>query len=195
MSLFKSKALGICPFCNGPITEKDMRAGCSLCGCMVHHNCASNRISAYNPTQIGWFLRIYRLNAIFVWGRYQYSFCPKCQEVLKNQSLPPLIQRLELTARYDELAQLYEDFGFLAEAGKVRNQKNRHHVKNVNVDLNTLIEQMKSGNLSIPYKCSSCGASLTIGSGMGEGGVKYCSYCGSAINTEALLAVIQQALG
>ncbi len=84
-----------------------------------------------------------------------------------------MIQRLELTARYDELAQLNEDFGYLAEAGDVRNRKNRQVVKNVNVDMNTLIDQMKSGNLSIPYKCSNCGAALTVSSGLDENGVKY----------------------
>lgn len=101
---------------------------------------------------------------------------------------------MELTARYDELAQLYEDFGYLAEAEMVRNRKKQQVIKNVNVDVNNLIEQMKSGSLNVPYKCPNCGASLTIHSDLGENGVRYCTYCGTAINTEAVSNLIKQAL-
>ncbi|MDW5562919.1 MAG: hypothetical protein SA339_06790 [Methanomassiliicoccus sp.] len=192
--MFKPKVLYSCVCCNAPVTAKDLQMTCSMCGYGMHQHCALNNISSYSPRQIEWFKRSYRLAPFIHYGRYAYTFCPRCQNVLRNQFLPPLAERLELNARYEELAQLYEDFGYLAQAGQVRNRKNHQVVKNINVDVNGLIDQMNSGSLSIPYKCPCCGASLNVHSSMGENGVKFCQYCGTAINTEMVSNVIKQAL-
>jgi hypothetical protein len=192
--MFKPKVLHYCKSCNGPITAKDMQMACSLCGYYMHYHCGTANLTRYTAKQIEWFKRSYRLNPVLHHGYYHYSFCPSCQHVLTTQFLGPLANRLELTARYDELAQLYEDFGFLAEAGMVRNRKNRQVVKNINVDVNGLIDQMNSGKLNVPYKCPSCGASLNVHSELGENGVKFCQYCGTAINTEVVSNIVKQAL-
>jgi DNA-directed RNA polymerase subunit RPC12/RpoP len=76
----------------------------------------------------------------------------------------------------------------------VRNRKNRQVIKNVNFDVNNLIDQMESGSLNVPYKCTSCGAWLTIHGDLGENGVRSCTYCGTAINTEKVSNLIKQAL-
>lgn len=192
--MFKPKVLYNCICCNGPITEKDLQVPCSMCGFAMHQRCGVNNFSQYSSQQIEWFKRSYRLAQVFYCGRYYYAFCPRCQNVLRNQFLGPMAKRLELTARYEELAQLYEDFGYLAQAGQVRNRKNHQVVKNINVDVNGLIDQMNSGSLNVPYKCPCCGAALSVHSNLGENGVKYCQYCGTAINTEAVSNVIKQAL-
>jgi DNA-directed RNA polymerase subunit RPC12/RpoP len=192
--MFKPKVLYNCICCNGPITEKDMQMPCSLCGYGMHYQCGVNNLSRHTPQQIKWFMRSYHLKQVYHYGRYYYTFCPRCQNVLNTQFLGPLAHRLELTARYEELAQLYEDFGYLAQAGQVRNRMNQHVVKNITVDVNSLIQQMNSGSLNIPYKCPNCGAALNVRSDLGENGVRYCQYCGTAINTEIVSNVIKQAL-
>lgn len=194
MSLFGPKVKCSCIACGGPIYDKEFPPACSLCGYSLHYQCALNNLSRYSPQQIGWFQRSYRFGSFVHYGRMHHTFCPACQKLLKTQFLTPMIQRLELTARYDELAQLYEDFGYLAESGMVRNRKNHQVIKNMNIDVNNLIDQMKSGSLNVPYKCTSCGASLTIHSDLGENGVRYCTYCGTAINIEAVSNLIKQAL-
>ncbi len=194
MAMFKPKVLYNCICCNGPITEKELQIACSMCGYGMHQHCGLNNVSRHTPQQIEWFRRSYRLNQFVHYGRYYYSFCPRCRNVLDNQFIGPMAHRLEVTARYDELAQLYEDFGYLVQAGQVRNRANRQVVKNINVDVNDLIDQMSSGSLNVPYKCPNCGAALTVHSNMGDSGVKYCQYCGTAVNTEAVSNVIKQAL-
>lgn len=57
-----------------------------------------------------------------------------------------------------------------------------------------MIEQLRVGGLSVPYKCQSCGATITIDSSTSNGAMKFCAYCGSAINTEILATPIKQAL-
>lgn len=81
-----------------------------------------------------------------------------------------------------------------SQGSVVRNRKNRQVVKNISVDVNGLIDQMNAGSLNVPYRCPSCGAALTVHSDLGDNGVKYCQYCGTAVNTEAVSNVIRQAL-
>jgi DNA-directed RNA polymerase subunit RPC12/RpoP len=48
--------------------------------------------------------------------------------------------------------------------------------------------------LAIPYKCSSCGASITIDKDSKKEGLKFCSYCGTAYNIDDMTKIIQSAL-
>ena len=62
------------------------------------------------------------------------------------------------------------------------------------VRLNELIDQVGTKGLAIPYKCSSCGASITIDKDSKKEGLKFCSYCGTAYNVEDMTKIIQHAL-
>jgi DNA-directed RNA polymerase subunit RPC12/RpoP len=103
-------------------------------------------------------------------------------------------KNLEAARRYEDAAKVYETLGLWAEAGAVRDKKTSRTVKHVTVNLNDLIDKLKSGGLSIPYKCGSCGASIVIDSNSRADGLKFCSYCGSAMDTDSITNMIRDAL-
>lgn len=100
----------------------------------------------------------------------------------------------ELAKRYEDAARLYESLGLWKEAGEARDRKTSRTVKHVTVNLNDLINSLKSGGLAVPYKCTGCGATITIDSSSNASSLKFCSYCGSAINISALTKVLEEAL-
>jgi DNA-directed RNA polymerase subunit RPC12/RpoP len=67
-------------------------------------------------------------------------------------------------------------------------------VKHITVDMNELIDQISTKGLAIPYKCYSCGATITIDKDSKKDGLKFCSYCGTSYNIEDMTKIIQQAL-
>lgn len=103
-------------------------------------------------------------------------------------------KNFQLARRFEDSARLYESIGLWKEAGAVREKKSSRTVKHVTVNLNELIETLKRGGLAVPYKCGGCGATITVDSSSNADGLKFCSYCGSAINIEALAKVVQDAL-
>jgi len=60
--------------------------------------------------------------------------------------------------------------------------------------MNELIDQVGTKGLAIPYRCSSCGATITIDKDSKKEGLKFCSYCGTAYNIEDMTKIIQRAL-
>jgi len=103
-------------------------------------------------------------------------------------------KNLELARRYEDAARKYEAIGMWKEAGTVRDQKSARTVKHVTVDINDLIAKVRDGGLTIPYKCHSCGATITIDSSSNPDGLKFCSYCGSAVDPNSMLDIIKSAL-
>lgn len=103
-------------------------------------------------------------------------------------------KNFELARRYEDAALKYESIAMWKEAGQVREKKSARTVKHVNVNLNDLIDKLRSGGLSVPYKCGGCGASIVIDRNASPDALKFCSYCGSAINTDLLLTLLQDAL-
>ena len=103
-------------------------------------------------------------------------------------------RNFESARRYEDAAKSYETLGLWKEAGSVRDRKSSRTVKHVTVNINDLIEKVRNGGLTIPYKCHSCGATITIDSGSNPEGLKFCAYCGSAVDTEAMLDILKSAL-
>jgi len=103
-------------------------------------------------------------------------------------------KNLEAARRYEDAAKVYETLGLWSEAGAARDRKTSRTVKHVTVNLNDLIDKVKSGGLSVPYKCGSCGASIVIDSNSRADGLKFCSYCGSAMDTDSITNIIRDAL-
>jgi hypothetical protein len=102
-----------------------------------------------------------------------------------------IIDKLLLCGRYEEAALSYESIGMWKEAGDTR--KMSKTVKNVNVDVNQLIESVRYSGLGLQYKCNNCGASLKI-ENPDVGRIKHCSYCGASIDTEAMMMILKETL-
>ena len=103
-------------------------------------------------------------------------------------------KNFESARRYEDAAKVYEELGLWKEAGTARDKKSARTVKHVTVNINDLIEKVRDGGLTIPYKCHSCGATITIDSSSNPDGLKFCSYCGSAVDPDSMLDIIKSAL-
>jgi ribosomal protein S27AE len=60
--------------------------------------------------------------------------------------------------------------------------------------MNDLLNKLKDGGLVVPYRCPSCGASITVDSHSKPEGLRFCSYCGSPVNTDVLVRLLEAAL-
>jgi hypothetical protein len=100
----------------------------------------------------------------------------------------------ELARRYEDAARKYESIGMWREAGLVREKMSGTTVKHVTINLNDLIDKLRVGGLSVPVKCTACGATITIGKDTSPESLKFCSYCGAAMNVEMLANVLRDAL-
>lgn len=115
-------------------------------------------------------------------------------EISSWHKLVTRAKNLVTARRYEDAAKIYESLELWKEAGDAREKKGARTVKHVTVDLNNLIDKLRSGGLSVPYKCGSCGASITIDKSSNVDGLKFCSYCGSSIDTDSLMTLLQNAL-
>jgi hypothetical protein len=102
-------------------------------------------------------------------------------------------KNLELSGRHEEAAKEYEHLEMWGDAGRVRQTGSTHTVKNVTVNLNELLSDLKRGGLALNYKCHMCGAAIMVGAG-GSDVPKFCPYCSSAVNVEAMTDLLRTAL-
>ncbi|HNX47895.1 MAG TPA: hypothetical protein PLC39_00010 [Methanomassiliicoccales archaeon] len=105
-----------------------------------------------------------------------------------------MAHNMERAGNYEKAAVILEKYLFWEEAGRVRRLDDQKIIKHITVDMNALINQVGNKGLAIPYKCSSCGASITIDKDSKQDGLKFCSYCGTAYNVEDMTKIIQLAL-
>ena len=118
----------------------------------------------------------------------------------KTKTYPPLFfvdsviaaTNAERSGDFDSAIASYEALGLYDDAGRVRGMSNVK--KTVTVDLNELINQLRYGGLALNYRCPSCRASLTIDAKTDAAGLKYCGYCGTAIDLETLNSLLRTAL-
>jgi rRNA maturation endonuclease Nob1 len=101
------------------------------------------------------------------------------------------IDKLILCGRYEEAAVAYERLGMWKEAGDTRRMERT--VKNVNVDLNKLLEEIRYGGLGLQYKCPNCGSSTAFKES-DVGAIKNCAYCGAQIDTDSMMKIIREAI-
>ena len=94
---------------------------------------------------------------------------------------------------YEGAAKIFESLGLFDEAKELRDKARIK--RNVTVDVNELIEQVRRGGLTVNYTCQACGAPLTIDSKVKAEGLRYCSYCGGVVDTDLLARTIQSAIG
>jgi hypothetical protein len=105
-----------------------------------------------------------------------------------------MAHNMERAGNYEKAAVILEKYHFYEEAGRVRKLDDEKVIKHITVDMNALIDQVSTKGLAIPYKCHSCGASITIDKDSKKEGLKFCSYCGTTYNIEDMTKMIQKAL-
>ncbi|HQN76058.1 MAG TPA: hypothetical protein PLQ92_04860 [Methanomassiliicoccales archaeon] len=105
-----------------------------------------------------------------------------------------MARNMEKAGNFEKAAVILEKYRFWEEAGRMRRLDDQKIVKHITVDMNELIDQVGTKGLAIPYKCSSCGASITIDKDSKKEGLKFCSYCGTAYNIDDMTKIIQHAL-
>ena len=121
---------------------------------------------------------------------YKYLVkCNRCSFPYDSEHMEILVaaQKAERAGRYDDAARLYEGLDLLDKARSMRELNRTGTVKSVN--LNTLIEQLRSGGLVVPYKCPNCGGTIKIDKDYNQG-MKLCAYCGSPIDTTLIASIL-----
>lgn len=105
-----------------------------------------------------------------------------------------MARNMEKAGNFEKAAIILEKYRFWEEAGRMRRLDDQKVIKHITVDMNELIDQVGTKGLAIPYKCSSCGATITIDKDSKKEGLKFCSYCGTAYNVDEMTKIIQHAL-
>lgn len=105
-----------------------------------------------------------------------------------------MARNYEKAGNFEKSAVILEKYSFWEEAGRVRKLDDEKVIKHITVDMNALIDQISTKGLAIPYKCQSCGATITIDKDSKKEGLKSCSYCGTSYNVEDMTKIIQKAL-
>jgi pSer/pThr/pTyr-binding forkhead associated (FHA) protein len=98
------------------------------------------------------------------------------------------LRKAERAFRLEEAAQLLEELGCVDEAGKMRQRLLQR--KEVTVDLNRLLTQIRSEGLSVPYKCTSCGGTLQIDGSKPEQEYQICGHCNAVVDVKKLERIL-----
>jgi len=105
--------------------------------------------------------------------------CNSCHNQITHDTLEILNDaiRAERAGRYEDAAIAYERLDFLDRARALRERDKTSTVRQVQVNLNHLLEQMRQGSLVIPYRCPHCGAGIKISGDMNAERLSQCPYC------------------
>lgn len=104
-------------------------------------------------------------------------------------------KNLVTAERFEDAAKVYESLGLWKEAGDVRRTGKRTVVTQVQVDLNSLIDQMRRGGLTTAYTCPSCQSPIRITPDTDAGSLRHCRHCGSVIQTTDLAEFLGRVVG
>lgn len=176
------------------------RIRCSMYGHLLCVVCADRKKLSSSSEIVRHFANLFRLTPVTnhnLAASPFYVICRACaaRSGLASKGLAAVIaDTYQRAGRHEDLAQLHEALGNWDEAGRARTQGKQRTVKNINVDLNALLDKLSRGGLTAAYRCPSCGASITVNSSSKSEALKFCSYCGSAVDTDSLLKILQRTL-
>jgi len=97
--------------------------------------------------------------------------------------------------RFEDAAKVYEELGMWKEAGEARRHGKRTVVTQVQVDVNSLIEQVRKGGLTTTYSCPACHHPIQIDASTNVRALTHCQYCGSAIQSTDLVDFLGRVVG
>jgi len=121
------------------------------------------------------------------------AFCKLCVPMIRGM-VPKVAKDLEKAGRHEDAGRLFEEFGMIDAAGSVRKKGKAQVVTNISVDLNQLLERLKSGGLVSVYKCPNCGGSIKISGTTSTQKLSKCEYCGTVLQTDDLVNFIRDIL-
>lgn len=121
------------------------------------------------------------------------TLCRLCAPKIRDM-VPKVAKDLEKAGRHEDAGKLFEEFGMIDAAGAVRKKGKAQVVTNISVDLNELLEKLKSGGLVSVYKCPSCGGSIKISGTTSTQKLSKCEYCGTILQTDDLISFIRDIL-
>jgi uncharacterized protein with PIN domain len=90
-------------------------------------------------------------------------------------------QAYEKVCNHEEAANNFELAGLPHLAIRSRMANRTHYVRQVTVDINQLLEFLRSSNYVIPYRCPTCGATLKFDAARDSSHFLKCEYCGSEL--------------
>jgi DNA-directed RNA polymerase subunit RPC12/RpoP len=200
----EAKRAGVCVVCAKNLRRLGdvLTFPCSFCGGLICNSCMSGRrveirdpllrhMIRFGLTQFHGYEEDYR--GYYSGMRLQagYYLCKNCMYFLNGpEFIRHARQYYERTGRLEELAELQELQGQLDDAKRTRQAARSHPHPN----LKSLIDKLREEGLAVPYRCPSCGANITIDSETNAEGLRFCSYCGTAVNMDALVRVIEASL-
>jgi len=178
-----------CMFC-GPDTSLEVRSQ------WITHTFMKRSGGIWVPAGNGYVLQIYvrcpKCTRTYI--GYHYLFKPEGIARIDGNLIPNYLGpdydkfanyaealRAEKAGRFEDAANHCEKAGDLDKARGLRERDKVTTVRQIHVNLNSLLDQMKQGSLVVPYKCPSCYASIKISGETTTDRLTNCPYCGTTL--------------
>ncbi len=97
--------------------------------------------------------------------------------------------------RFEDAAKIYDGLGMWKEAGDARRHGKRNVVTQVQIDVNSLIDQVRKGGLTTTYACPACHSPIQISGQTDVRSLRHCQYCGSVIQSTDLVEFLARVVG
>jgi len=159
-----------------------------------------NALRAFNPEIAE---RFSRMSQIELWSaielrspdnRYKSDIIEDFSPKFRKIALMMLAENLEAAGRPLDAADVYEGLLMYDKARALREKEKRIVVREVSVDLNSLLQQVKESGIVVVYRCPHCGGKLKISKETSVESVKVCVNCGSEVEAMELADFLKTAL-
>ncbi len=96
--------------------------------------------------------------------------------------------------RHEDAAKIYESLGMHKEAGEVRRAGRRQVSTQVHVNVNDLLEQLRTMGVSASYTCPVCRSPSAITGTMSPEALTKCQYCGAVARPTDVVEAITKVM-
>ena len=138
--------------------------------------------------------QIYSFEAI---NEFYHSRSEAWKEERHNEEMATGLEsarKAELAGRYEDAAEIYESLEMYKEAGDARRKDKTTTVREVSVDLNSLLKQLGVSGMVTVYKCPQCHGNIKISGSTSESSLQQCQFCGNAIQVQNVANFLQDVL-
>lgn len=100
------------------------------------------------------------------------------------------------SGRFEDAAKMFEQIGDYKKAGRARamEKTSKQVVQQQIVNLNTLLDQLKTQNMVVPYKCPNCHGTIKISGSTEQKSLHKCQYCGTVLAKNDLAEYLRSVL-